>query len=228
LTRPTPVRARSHETQGRRGKSSPLFKCQGSWRAKSTVESLATRPSGAPPSGQPPEFTDLEGGGQVELGPGPAPRSCGEAGRPSDLAGGVSGALVHRLVGDDPGKDPLAAARALGHRSTHDHLVAHGPLVHGEGQGDQTVRAARRTKDQDAGMVPLPTTGLCDPGRRGPAGPLMSRPRLPAIAQRRLADRRESGLMARSRPLCSCAPRVAPASSSRSASPCISDAQDLR
>lgn len=154
--------------------------------------------------------------------------AAGRAGRPSDLAGGVSGALVHRLVGDDPGKDPLAAARALGHRSSHDHLVAHGPPVHGEGQGDQTVRAARRTKDQDAGMVPLPTTGLCDPGRRGPAGPLMSRPRLPAIAERRLADRRESGLMARSRPLCSCAPRVAPASSSRSASPCISDAQALR
>jgi hypothetical protein len=38
LTRPTPVRARSHETQGRRGKSSPLFKCQGSWRAKSTMD----------------------------------------------------------------------------------------------------------------------------------------------------------------------------------------------
>ena len=56
----------SHETQGRRGKSSPLFKCQGSWRAKSTVESLATRPSGAPPSGQPPEFTDLKGSGQVD------------------------------------------------------------------------------------------------------------------------------------------------------------------
>ena len=38
LTRPTPVRAQSHETQGRRGKSSPLFKCQGSWRAKSTMD----------------------------------------------------------------------------------------------------------------------------------------------------------------------------------------------
>src|ERR1700686_3599114 len=70
LTRPTPVRARSHETQGRRGKSSPLFKCQGSWRAKATMESLAKRPSGAPPSGQPPEFTDLEGSGQVEPGSG--------------------------------------------------------------------------------------------------------------------------------------------------------------
>jgi hypothetical protein len=74
---------------------------------------------------------------------------------------------VNRLVGDDPGKDPLAAARALGHRSTHDHLVAHGPLVHGEGQGDQTVRAARRTKDQDGGMVPLPTP---DGVTRGDAG----------------------------------------------------------
>jgi hypothetical protein len=151
----------------------------------------------------------------------------GRAEGPSDLAGGVSGALVNRLVGDDPGKDSLAATRALGHRSTHDHLVAHGPLVHGEGQGDQTVRAARRTKDQDAGMVPLPTPDCvtrCDAGRQVRRYPA----RLPAIAQRRLADRRESDLMARSRPLCSCAPRVAPASSSHSASPCISDAQALR
>jgi hypothetical protein len=100
LTRPTPVRARSHETQGRRGKSSPLFKCQGSWRAKSTKESLATRPSGAPPSGQPPKSTGPEVPGQVE------PRQV----RRRAAASGSEGPVHPRRGRDSSGLSPPAAA----------------------------------------------------------------------------------------------------------------------
>jgi hypothetical protein len=56
--------------------------------------SLATRPSGAPPSGQPPEFTDLEALGQVEAGSGTGsvwrragPEPCGRTSRRSSLPG---------------------------------------------------------------------------------------------------------------------------------------------
>ncbi len=78
----------SHGTRGLRGKSSPLFKCQGSWRAKSTMGSLATRPSGAPPNGQPPNLSDPRAQGQVEPGwehPEEDPDTPDPAGPPGHL-----------------------------------------------------------------------------------------------------------------------------------------------
>jgi len=45
----------SHGTRGLRGKSSPLFKCQGSWRAKSTMGIPGNAAVGSTPERATPE-----------------------------------------------------------------------------------------------------------------------------------------------------------------------------
>jgi hypothetical protein len=107
---------------------------------------LATRPSGASPSGQPPEFTDLEARGQVE----PLYSPAGE-GRSERVRLGRGGLPDH-----DMRVDPLSASCAFGQRTAQDHLRPRLAPVDRKGQGDEPISSALGAAQHRRVMVALP------------------------------------------------------------------------